>query len=283
MSSSPDGNHAAASITDAPPPPVPPAPMAKAQVKGFTGRIAGKEARAREARAMGAAAWAATGNNVGACASAGGRFHRAAGGAPRMSQVPPIQRPIVAFLEDVEARARRAARPRMLQRAVIPKDCHGALEPACQEKAKNLERVNELIEKGAERTKDEDDELRRRINVRDRLALGPGYSDGDDCSGGPRHYSLRAAGLRGWDRTGHLRHERITSLDLSRNELFALPGIECLAHCLASLNICRNFFAELPAELAALTRLERLDASYNTLRGSEEALRVASLGRHVGS
>jgi hypothetical protein len=63
----------------------------------------------------------------------------------------------------------------------------------------------------------------------------------------------------------------LSALDLSCNELSALPGIEVLTQ-LAELNISRNWFKVLPPQLAALRRLSSLGACRNFLRPNAETL-----------
>ena len=65
----------------------------------------------------------------------------------------------------------------------------------------------------------------------------------------------------------------LTSLDVSHNELFELPGLENLIS-LTELNLCRNSFRNLPSTLRHLPRLTKLNA-YMVINGS----RVGSWGR----
>jgi Leucine-rich repeat (LRR) protein len=69
----------------------------------------------------------------------------------------------------------------------------------------------------------------------------------------------------------------LSVLDLSGNELGALPGLDALAPTLTALRLSRNWFTAVPVEVASLKLLAELDLSRNFVRGSDEALQVASL------
>jgi hypothetical protein len=69
----------------------------------------------------------------------------------------------------------------------------------------------------------------------------------------------------------------VASLDLSNNELAALPGLACLGATLRKLNLSRNWFKDLPPELAELRELSSLDASRNFLRSNAASLRLREL------
>ena len=70
---------------------------------------------------------------------------------------------------------------------------------------------------------------------------------------------------------------RLTSLDLSRNELSELPGLAALAPTLRVLTLERNWFSRMPAEVGALRALEELDLSRNFLRPGDDALALDAL------
>lgn len=63
----------------------------------------------------------------------------------------------------------------------------------------------------------------------------------------------------------------LTSLDLSHNELFELPGLESLVS-LTELDLCHNWFRDLPSMLRQLPNLAKLNASRNHLRPNAEFL-----------
>lgn len=66
-------------------------------------------------------------------------------------------------------------------------------------------------------------------------------------------------------------------LDLSGNELSALPGVDTLAPTLSALRLSRNWFTAVPPEVAGLELLKVLDLSRNFVRGSDDALEIAKL------
>ena len=68
-------------------------------------------------------------------------------------------------------------------------------------------------------------------------------------------------------------------LDLSGNELGALPGLHALAPTLKALRLSRNWFTCVPAEVASLELLEEIDLSRIFVRGGDDALQVATLKR----
>jgi hypothetical protein len=68
----------------------------------------------------------------------------------------------------------------------------------------------------------------------------------------------------------------MTSLDLSHNELMEVPGLGALK-LLTELNLCRNWFNELPLGLSELSRLVSLDASRNFLRANDQSLQMNEL------
>lgn len=68
----------------------------------------------------------------------------------------------------------------------------------------------------------------------------------------------------------------LTTLDLSRNELAELPGIEAL-QALTDLDISRNWFRDLPSQLVQLKSLTKLNAGRNFLRPNEDSLRLPGL------
>jgi hypothetical protein len=70
---------------------------------------------------------------------------------------------------------------------------------------------------------------------------------------------------------------RLTSLDLSRNELSELPGLAALAPTLRVLTLERNWFSRVPAEVGALRALEELNLSRNFLRPGDDALALDAL------
>eukprot|EP00658_Telonema_sp_P-2_P023435 TRINITY_DN1938_c0_g1_i9.p1 TRINITY_DN1938_c0_g1~~TRINITY_DN1938_c0_g1_i9.p1 ORF type:complete len:567 (+),score=91.15 TRINITY_DN1938_c0_g1_i9:233-1933(+) len=91
--------------------------------------------------------------------------------------------------------------------------------------------------------------------------------------------SLRNHGLREFS-TGTIGDliglRNITMLDVSRNELWALPGLNQLQG-LRHLDISRNWFEALPEGLVALKQLVGVDASYNMLRANNESLQLTRL------
>ena len=100
---------------------------------------------------------------------------------------------------------------------------------------------------------------------------GPGDGGDGACpwpTAFPGHdASFRACDLRSIAPELLLPHVALTSLDLSRNELTVLPGLELL-QSLRVLDISRNWFKDLPAQVAELVQLEELNAGRNFLRPS---------------
>ena len=72
-------------------------------------------------------------------------------------------------------------------------------------------------------------------------------------------------------------HPRLTSLDLSRNEISTLPGLAAAAPRLTSLNISRNWFNTVPSDVALLTELRTLNARRNFLRPNPDSLTLTGL------
>lgn len=72
-------------------------------------------------------------------------------------------------------------------------------------------------------------------------------------------------------------------LDLSGNELSALPGVDTLAPTLSALRLSRNWFTAVPPEVAGLELLKVLDLSRNFVRGSDDALEIAKLKPSVSA
>jgi Leucine-rich repeat (LRR) protein len=180
----------------------------------YTGTMAGKHGRAREAR-------------LGIQTEGEAATHRARGGAPVLSEVLPEHRDVVVALESVERAMRMRHLPELVCRGRVPMDCHGSME---------------VEEKTVGSTPAEGDE-------------------GQACS-------LRECGLREFSLTlltATPSAHTLTSLDLSRNELWTLPGITALQH-LRKLDLSRNWFKDVPREVGTLANLAWLDVSYNMLR-----------------
>jgi len=91
----------------------------------------------------------------------------------------------------------------------------------------------------------------------------------------PCFHSLRSAGLRQFPDLSCALNS-LTGLDLSRNELFSLPGLEVLSN-LKSLNLSRNWFEVIPSEIGSLSQLERLVLNHNMLKPSWEALQIEAI------
>jgi Leucine-rich repeat (LRR) protein len=74
---------------------------------------------------------------------------------------------------------------------------------------------------------------------------------------------LSRGGLGQFDRSADL--TGVTSLDLSHNQLIALPAWVGEVRSLVSLNLSHNDLTELPSWIGDLTQLEALDLSHNQL------------------
>ena len=70
-------------------------------------------------------------------------------------------------------------------------------------------------------------------------------------------------------------------LDVSHNELAALPGLETLS-ALTALDLSRNWLRARPPELAGLPRLTALNASRNFLRPNAGALPIGNTSLPLG-
>ena len=68
----------------------------------------------------------------------------------------------------------------------------------------------------------------------------------------------------------------ITTLDVSSNELSALPGLSSLVN-VEVLNIRRNWFGALPSDIGKLTQLREIDASRNFLKPTNDSLQFEAL------
>eukprot|EP00976_Prorocentrum_cordatum_P088304 1187256-Prorocentrum_minimum.AAC.1 len=92
--------------------------------------------------------------------------------------------------------------------------------------------------------------------------------DAADQRDDPRHdCSFRGLSLRSILPEQFLPLTALTSLDISHNELTDISGLEKL-QSLTTLDISRNWFKHLPAQVAELCHLEDLNASRNFLRPS---------------
>jgi hypothetical protein len=78
-----------------------------------------------------------------------------------------------------------------------------------------------------------------------------------------------------------LKLANIRHLDVSRNELWQLPGLDALTS-LETLEMSRNWFVEFPEHIGTLSRLSQINARHNMLRSSDDALRVCALRRLAG-
>ena len=70
--------------------------------------------------------------------------------------------------------------------------------------------------------------------------------------------------------------QQLLTLDVGTNEITQIPGLD---HCinLQHLNISRNWFNQLPPEIAALQSLVSLNARRNFLRPNDDSLQLSSL------
>ena len=68
-----------------------------------------------------------------------------------------------------------------------------------------------------------------------------------------------------------LNYINITELDVSNNELSQLPGLSTLSS-LQTLNLSRNWFNALPADIGKLTLLKEINASRNFLKPNSDSL-----------
>jgi len=177
-----------------------------------------------------------------------GRFSHRARGGRFVGETPSEFSGVVAALEAIETTLRVKHHPQLLSRAPIPMDIHGTLDTAASA--------------GTHVADDKNPGKTRSV----RLSV-----DGHEAS-------MRDCRLRkfDWQLVCPVADDcvHITSLDLSRNELWELPGLEMLLN-LHHLDISRNWFRQLPPELHALHQLRTLDASHNMLRGSSDALKVS--------
>ncbi len=240
-------------------------------------QLYGKEGRAREGRLQ----FEASGGSVPAAAAAAAAAATAADGGeaagpprrannPHYTSTDPQHAVIIAYLEELESVERQRCRPWMgPERSIYPTDCHGTLDHALA--------LPCTAEEAAAAEAAAADSAQR--SLRDRQLRHVSFVD--VVAAPPPAPSAAAAGSVGatipvepaWAATpwGSIVH-----LDLSRNELWLLPGLDTLIS-LKRLNLSRNWFQELPASLAALAQLEHLDASYNILRSTPEALQLEVL------
>jgi hypothetical protein len=72
-------------------------------------------------------------------------------------------------------------------------------------------------------------------------------------------------------------HRRLTSLDLSRNEILTLPGLAAAAPLLQHLDLSRNWFNTMPADVALLPELRTLNVRRNFFKPTTESLGLAGL------
>lgn len=68
----------------------------------------------------------------------------------------------------------------------------------------------------------------------------------------------------------------LLKLDVSNNELSALPGLSSLPN-LTILNLRRNWFDALPSDIGSLTNLQEINASRNFLKATHDSLRFDQL------
>jgi len=116
------------------------------------------------------------------------------------------------------------------------------------------------------------DDVRRRRAAQDKTA-----EDKNDETGaasladrGLREFSLRLLPR------GPASYLHLTTLDVSSNELSALPGLALLSH-LEVLCLRRNWFNALPSDIGELRALRKIDASRNFLKPNQESLRFDQL------
>ena len=153
--------------------------------------------------------------------------HRAAGAAP--VHVQPEHVSLVEALEDLETVERLRGCPHLPARREVPVDVHGTMETigSCN-----------WPDKSSDIT-DEDSVV-----------------------------SLRSCNLHAFDLAlVSLPLAQVMALDLSRNCLAAVPGLEALLN-LRHLNLDRNWLAALPPNLEKLKRLVSITAQHNMLKGA---------------
>ena len=142
------------------------------------------------------------------------------------------QRPIINYIETLEKEARQLFHPNLIQRSPIPIDLHGdwdSIEDNKQEQEDQTETNTLLISHSNQYLYTFSMELLQHLNQ-----------------------SIVT----------------ITTLDLSRNNLFELPNDIKALSSLTSLNISRNLFTEIPICINALPQLIVLNVAKNVLIGS---------------
>ena len=178
--------------------------------------------------------------------------HRPAGGAPIAHDLGNLSSEcyrIVIALEELEKTARMKFRPHLSDRKEIPMDNHGSMIVSTEITSCGQQQDNEYGEN----------------------EIGKSSSDSQ------YHCDLSEKKLREF--TLELLpiqcnpFQCITSLDLSRNELWNLPSLESIPN-VEHLNLSRNWFAELPKSICDLTKLKILSVSHNMLRSSRASLLI---------
>lgn len=143
----------------------------------------------------------------------------------------PEQNQVIQFLEELETQCRIRHRPELIERRLIPMDCHGDYDPQEYEEGCCVKVVK---------------------NEAGNLSLRS------------KNLSMFSMDLF---QHANINYQNLTTLDLSRNNLWSLPNIDKLS-CLTSLNLSRNLFQDIPLNIGKLTKLKLLDVTHNLLNGS---------------
>lgn len=182
--------------------------------------------------------------------------HRPCGGAPTASDLEEDSsnyHHILSVLEEAEKVERIKFRTHLINRKEVPMDNHGSMIVPATARAGAARKKNEnegKDETNCSMTECDLSEKKLREFTLELMVMSPVHVHTSICI-----------------------FTSLTSLDMSRNELWTLPSsaLQSIPN-LQYLNLSRNWFAELPKSIAHLSKLKSLNVSHNMLRSSHAAL-----------